>query len=59
VGWLNGAVARHGDRLGVPAPVNRALCETLESLHAGQLSLETFRGQPEALLARVKSEKRS
>ena len=53
VGWLHGAVARHGAALNLPTPVNRALCDTLEALHAGTLAWETFQRKPEALLARV------
>lgn len=53
VGWLHGAVARHGARLGVATPVNRVLSETLEALHSGALKIEDFRRRPEALLARV------
>jgi 2-dehydropantoate 2-reductase len=30
VGWLNGAVAREGERLGVPVPVNRSLVELVD-----------------------------
>jgi 2-dehydropantoate 2-reductase len=50
VGWLNGAVARHGERLGVATPVNRALTETLEELINNQTakSLRT-----ETLLAKL------
>lgn len=51
VQWLNGAVARHGARVGVPTPVNTALTQTLESLSAGKLDIEAFRKNPEALLA--------
>jgi len=50
VGWLNGAVARHGAELGVPTPVNHILTETLEALSEGRLSKEDFRRKPEALL---------
>lgn len=53
VGWLHGAVARHGARLGVPTPVNRVLCETLEGLVGGALRIEDFRRRPEALLERL------
>ena len=50
VRWLNGAVARHGARLGVPTPVNQTLTETLEALSAGRLNAELFRHKPEKLL---------
>lgn len=51
VGFLNGAVADHGDATGVPTPVNRLLTDTLEALSRGEQSLETYRHNPEALLA--------
>ena len=52
VRWLNGAVARHAAELGVPAPVNTVLTETVEALTAGRLQLADFRHNPEALLKR-------
>lgn len=51
VGWLNGAVLRHGQALGVSTPVNRVLCETLSGLISGNLNADEFRGQPAKLLA--------
>jgi 2-dehydropantoate 2-reductase len=51
VGFLNGAVADHGVELGVPTPVNRALTDTLQALSSGAQSVETYRHNPEALLA--------
>lgn len=50
VRWLNGAVARHGEPLGIATPVNRLLTETLEGLSAGRLDQADFRRQPNALL---------
>lgn len=50
VRWLNGAVVAHGAGLGVAAPVNQVLTETLEGLSAGRLDKEQFRQRPEALL---------
>lgn len=49
---LNGAVVRHGARLGLPTPVNRLLTETLTALARGDLPLEAFRHNPQALLKR-------
>ncbi len=51
VRFLNGAVARFGAEHGVPTPVNAVLTATLEALSAGEQSLETYRHNPEALLA--------
>jgi 2-dehydropantoate 2-reductase len=49
--FLNGAVADHGATLGVPTPVNRLLTDTLEALSSGEQNVETYRHNPEALLA--------
>ncbi len=51
VDYLNGAVARAGQRLGVPTPVNRLLTETLLALTRGEIPLNTYRRKPEKLLA--------
>ena len=51
--FLNGAVAENGERLGVPTPVNRVLTDTLEALSQGTQPLDTYRHNPDALLARV------
>lgn len=51
VDWLNGAVVRAGERLRVKTPVNRLLQETLSALVAGKEPIDTFRHQPEKLLA--------
>jgi 2-dehydropantoate 2-reductase len=53
VDYLNGAVVRFGDQVGVGTPVNRLLNETLLSLVRGEMPLETFALQPEKLLERV------
>lgn len=49
VGWLNGAVAAHGARLGIPTPANRALTEVLTALTDGRESWDAWRGRPERL----------
>lgn len=53
VGFLNGAVARAGAEAGVPTPANALLTDTLEALSAGDLPLNTYRHDPDALLARL------
>ncbi|MHB0988927.1 MAG: ketopantoate reductase family protein, partial [Bellilinea sp.] len=53
VGHLNGAVVRYGERTGVPTPVNRFLTETLLSLTAREIPINTFEKQPEKLLAAI------
>jgi 2-dehydropantoate 2-reductase len=53
VRFLNGAVVRYGADHGVPTPVNAVLTETLEALSSGDQSVETYRHNPEALLAKL------
>ena len=50
VGHLNGAVARHGESVGVPAPINAFLSRTLLSLTAGEMPQDAFARKPEALI---------
>jgi len=33
--WINGAIVREGERLGVPTPVNRTLTRLVKTLEAG------------------------
>jgi 2-dehydropantoate 2-reductase len=51
--YLNGAVVRHAERLGVRTPVNHVLLDTLLGIAAGRIPWDEFRGQPEKLLAAV------
>jgi 2-dehydropantoate 2-reductase len=51
VATLNGAVAKAAAEAGLRAPVNAALAELTEQLAANPEPRETFRGQPERLLA--------
>ncbi len=53
VSFLNGAVARHAEALGLAAPVNRALTETLEGIVAGHISWDEYRHKPERLAAEI------
>lgn len=57
VGWLNGAVVRHGEKVHVPTPVNRLLTDTLLALTRGEIPLPTFSRQPEKLLSLLNAEK--
>ncbi len=50
VAYLNGAVARFGERYGVPTPVNRLLTDILLALTRGEIPLERYARKPEALL---------
>jgi len=54
VDYLNGAVVRAGEKLGIPTPVNRLLNDTLLALTAGSLPMGQFAGKPEALLSLAK-----
>ncbi len=50
IGWLNGAVVRRGERLGVPTPASRVLTDVLTMLIDGKPGANAYR-RPEALLA--------
>jgi 2-dehydropantoate 2-reductase len=50
VDYLNGAVVRAGERLGIPTPVNRILTDTLLALTRGEQSMEIYSHRPEKLL---------
>jgi 2-dehydropantoate 2-reductase len=50
VEYLNGAVVRFGERLGVPTPVNRRLTETLLALTWGEIALDSYANNPYKLL---------
>ena len=52
---LNGAVVRYGRGLDVPTPVNYILTDTLHKLARGSLLWDDFGGEPEALLARLRT----
>ena len=54
VDYLNGAVLRAGERLGIPTPVNQLLIETLLGLTRGEIPLEAFSRQPEKLVLKRK-----
>jgi len=51
VEWLNGAVVRAGERLGIPTPVNHLLTGTLCRLVSREIPLSEFQRQPERLLS--------
>ena len=53
VDFLNGAVVRAGEKLGVSTPVNRTLTDTLLALTRGELGMDAFTHQPEKLLALI------
>ena len=51
VDYLNGAVVRFGERLGLPTPVNRWLNQTLLDITLEKLSLDSYSRQPEKFIA--------
>jgi 2-dehydropantoate 2-reductase len=53
--FLYGAVVRAAVQAGVHTPVNRALWETLRAIVSGEVAWNTYRRQPERLLAAVAS----
>jgi 2-dehydropantoate 2-reductase len=55
VEYLNGAVVRFGERLGVPTPVNRLLTETLLAMTRGELLLDAYQKQPYRLVEAARS----
>ena len=42
VDYLNGAVARFGDRLGIPTPVNHILTQILTGMTQGNISIDSY-----------------
>jgi 2-dehydropantoate 2-reductase len=53
VDYLNGAVMRAGDKMGVSTPVNRVLTETLLALTSGKLRMDDFSHKPDKLLSLI------
>jgi 2-dehydropantoate 2-reductase len=53
VKWLNGAVVKKGNQLGLPTPANAVLTETLLELVEDDQSKDRFRGRPKELIQRA------
>ena len=53
VDYLNGAVVRFGQRLGIPTPVNDCLNQTLLALTRGEIPRAAYSHQPAKLLALI------
>ncbi len=53
VGYLHGAVVRHGEKLDIPTPVNRLLTSTLLALTKGEYPLNTYARQPGKFIAEL------
>jgi len=58
VEYLNGAIVRAGERLGIRTPVNRILTETLLAMTEGRIRKEDFSGQPEILISLIPESER-
>jgi len=52
VAYLNGAIVRAGEQVGIPTPANRVLTETLMALVQQTEPLEQYAHQPERLIQR-------
>lgn len=57
--FLYGAIAEAAAQAGMPAPVNRALWNTLQAIARGEVAWDAFRNQPDALLAAVQRSARN
>lgn len=51
VDFLNGAVVRAGEKVGIPTPINRLLNDTLQDLVYGHQQVDDYSRKPEKLLA--------
>jgi 2-dehydropantoate 2-reductase len=54
VAYINGAVARYGQRLGIRTPINHFFTETLLQLTTGELPVTTYTNQPDRLITDFK-----
>ena len=59
VDYLNGAVVRFGDKLGIDVPLNRWLTQTLLAITAGTLSKSEYAHQPEKMIQAATAGRRS
>ena len=53
VSYLNGAIARHAEQVGLSAPINQKLSEILEAIVTGKVSWEEYRNRPEKLAREI------
>ena len=53
VSYLNGAIARHAEHVGLSAPINQKLSEILEAIVAGKISWDEYRNRPERLVREI------
>ena len=55
VEYLNGAVVRFGEKVGVPTPVNRVLTNILMDLTEGKQERQMYSNHPEILLKSIEA----
>ena len=55
VPWLNGAVARYGERLGIPTPVNATLDRLVAAVARGDMDWDAIKGKPEKIQEAVET----
>ncbi|MDQ7029222.1 MAG: ketopantoate reductase C-terminal domain-containing protein [Ardenticatenia bacterium] len=55
IDYLNGAVVRYGDTLGLPTPVNAVLTELVRGIAAGTVDRDQYCHAPERLVAAVRA----
>jgi 2-dehydropantoate 2-reductase len=53
VDYLNGAVVRFGNKLGIPTPINRWLNETLMGMAGGRIAKDLYAQNPAKFLAAI------
>ena len=53
VSYLNGAIARHAEQIGLSAPINQKLSEILEAIVTGKVAWEEYRNRPEKLAREI------
>ena len=54
VGMYNGAIVRAAEKIGLKAPVNKVLTDTLDGITSGDLQWEDFREKPKKLYEKIK-----
>jgi 2-dehydropantoate 2-reductase len=54
VGYLNGAVVRHGNLFGLHSPINEGLNSILQDLTDGKIPLDLYRKNPEKFISALK-----
>jgi len=54
VRMYNGAISRAAEKMGIKAPVNRILSETLDGITSGSIPAEEYKGKPGVLYKKVR-----